>query len=242
MKKISVAIVSLFFILCSTAWSVLSPGAKPPVKILFVGNSLTSTNDLPAMVRELGKLDGVEVQVTSIVNGDYSLDDHLEDGKVQQELKTGQYDFMVVQQGPSALPQSQELLLKSAAKYKELCKDIKTKLAFYTVWPSHARLFDLDNVITSYANAAKATGAVICPAGLAWKKAWAIDAYLPLYSPDEFHPSMQGSLLAALTIYGTLLEKDNFDFLPYDKLPWKTDVSQEHYKTIQQAAAETVKR
>ncbi|MCL4866076.1 MAG: hypothetical protein KJZ47_09305, partial [Gemmatimonadales bacterium] len=40
----------------------------------------------------------------------------------------------------------------------------------------------------------------LIPAGEAWQAAWRIDATLPLYDVDGFHPSAQGTYLAALVM------------------------------------------
>ena len=109
-------------------------------------------------------------------------------------------------------------------------------LALYMVWPSQARSFDFDNVINSYTSAARAHDALICPAGRAWKYAWQSDAALPLYSSDRFHPSIYGSVLAALTIYGSLYEKKDFKFLKHSRSGWKEAIPADKMKLLEKAA------
>ncbi|MBL7726504.1 MAG: hypothetical protein JNM68_02410 [Dinghuibacter sp.] len=182
------------------------------VNILFVGNSLTYYNQLPEMIKELSLQDSVTVTYTAHCYPDYALDDHWKDGKIQKEIKSGKYQFVVAQQGPSALPESQQMLLDAVKKLSRLCKKNNTRLALYMVWPARQHLFNLDKVIESYTRAATETGSLICAAGTAWKNAWAEQPETALYGNDGFHPSPQGSLLAALTIYGTLLEKKELNF------------------------------
>jgi hypothetical protein len=133
-------------------------------------------------------------------------------------------------------------LLEYAKRFAELCTKNKTKLAFYMVWPSKARSLDLDNVIDSYTNAAQKTLSMLCPAGLAWKHALQADASLQLYSADNFHPSMTGSVLAALTVYSSLLEKDNLEFIDYRKSTWKNQVTSETLQLLKQAALKAIKK
>lgn len=213
---------------------------KDTIRILFVGNSLTYVNDLPAIVKELAGQDKKTIVYKSFLLPDYAIEDHLNEGKVQKEIESGSYDFVVAQQGPSAMPESQVMLLNAAKKLAELCTTNKTKLALYMVWPMKARSFDLVNVIQSYSNAAKETGALLCPAGLGWKHAWQEDADLPLYSADNFHPSVTGSVLAALTVYGVLAEKTEFDFIRYKDCSFKEQVSSEQFKTIKKAAVKAI--
>ncbi len=210
------------------------------IRILFVGNSLTYTNDIPALVKELGKLDAVSIDYKTIAGGDYGLDDHLTDGNVQKEIKKGKYDFVVVQQGPSALPESQANLMAAVQKYKALCDEAKTKLAVYMVWPSKGRLFDLDNVIFSYSNAGKKNNAMICAAGLAWKKTWANDPSISLYGPDGFHPDLSGSLLSAMVIYGTLTGKYEFTQIQSGNTSWSKYVNTKTLDVLKNTAKEAI--
>lgn len=211
------------------------------LKVLFVGNSLTYTNQLPELVKELGEQDGLEIKYTSLSFPNYALEDHWNAGKLQEELDKEEYDLVIAQQGPSALPESQELLLEYCKKFRKLCDAKKTKLALYMVWPSRSRFFDLDNVIYSYTHAAKKTKSLLCPAGLAWKNAWALDSSLALYGPDNFHPGIDGSVLAALTIYAAITGKQNFDFICYDKSSWHDVISAKQLGVLKQAAIKSLR-
>lgn len=220
---------------CSSDEPEVITSTKPDLRILYVGNSLTYTNDLPILVKELGIREGLTIEYTELLFPNYSLEDHWNDGKVQKEIQKGTYDFVVAQQGPSALPESQVLLLDYTTRLADQCRKANSKLALYMVWPSADRSFDLDNVILSYTNAAKSTQSLICPAGLAWKNAWNIDSALPLYSPDDFHPSLTGSVLAAITIYATLTDKSNLDFIQHKDMSWKGEVSESRLGIMKQA-------
>ncbi len=224
----------ILFIGCSNATETVSK--KSVLKILFVGNSLTYTNDLPQLVQEMGKYDNVSIEYAAFLFPNYSLEDHWNEGKVQKEIEKGQYDFVVAQQGPSALPESQVLLLEYARRLAEVCRKNNVPMALYMVWPSSSRFFDLDNVIDSYTQAAKQTQSILCPAGLAWKYAWQSTPSLPLYGNDNFHPSMTGSVLAAFTVYGALTNKANFDFLTTEKSPWSNEISEKNLELLKQAA------
>jgi hypothetical protein len=50
----------------------------------------------------------------------------------------------------------------------------------------------------------KDVGATLLPAGDAWVAAWRQDPGLRLYGSDGFHPTVLGSYIAALVIYGGL--------------------------------------
>lgn len=236
MKKI----LTLFFLFILCAGKVSPAITTKPIRILFVGNSLTYVNDLPSLVKEIGDKEGIIIIYKSISLPDYSLEDHLNEGNIETEIETGNYDYVVAQQGPSALPESQIILLRDARKLASICKENKTRLALYMVWPSGSRLFDLDNVVVSYKNAAVQTGSLLCPAGLAWKKAWEADKSLALYSADNFHPSIMGSLLAALTIYASLMNKTDLEFIKYETSSWKNGVSKSQFSVLKASALSSI--
>jgi len=236
----------ILFVCCSNENESLTPPdanvAKGDLHILFVGNSLTYTNDLPVLIKEIGLKDGITITYSSLLFPNYSLEDHWNEGKVQMELQKGIYDLVIAQQGPSALPESQVLLLDYTTRLANACKQNKCKLALYMVWPSAARSFDLDNVIVSYTNAATSSQSLLCPAGLAWKNAWTTDSSLPLYSADNFHPSLTGSILAAITIYGSVQDKTNLDFIRLPEMSWKNYVSEPTLVVLKQAALKALDR
>ena len=220
----------MFFL--NPATGVLASG----IKILFIGNSLTYTNNLPALVQEIGKQDSVTIHYKSLSFPNYSFEDHWNEGAIQKEIEEGKYHFVIAQQGPSAMPESQVLLIEYAKKLSEWCKKYNTSLCFFTVWPSKARSFDHDGVITSYKKAAEQTRSLLAPAGLAWKQAWKTNPEFALYGLDDFHPSTAGSLLAAMTIYATLKQKDNFDFLHSRDASWKDEATDSQLKIFKLAA------
>lgn len=215
------------------------PVTTPDIRLLYVGNSLTTVNDLPSIVVELARLDSVNIAFKDMSLGNYSLEDHWRDGKIQAEIASVKYDFVVVQQGPSSLLSSQALLLEYVTKIKAVASTYSSNVCVYMVWPEKARLPFLDDVIYGYTQAAVQTQSFLAPGGLAWKKAWALDFRLPLYSSDDFHPSLMGSVLAALTVYGSIKQKKNFNFLSYDKFPWKT-IKESDFMTLKQAALEAL--
>ena len=59
----------------------------------------------------------------------------------------------------------------------------------------------------AYTSVAKANGAMVIPAGLAFAKAIAKRPALELYVPDKRHPSLAGTYLAAATMLGTVSGK-----------------------------------
>lgn len=179
---------------------VLLAHQPAPVRILFIGNSLTYANDLPAMVCAMARAAGKRAVCESIAFPDYSLEDHWNERRAQREIARG-WDVVVLQQGPSALPESRRLLIGYVRRFDTEIRKAGARTALYMVWPSLARRGDFPGVSQSYTAAADEVKGLLLPAGNAWRAAWKGDASLPLYGPDGFHPSPAGTYLAALVAY-----------------------------------------
>ena len=195
---------SLLLSVVAAAAAGSQPGARAPIPVLFIGNSLTSANDLPRVVEALSAGSEAPIQATAVVRDGFSLDDHWADGDARRVIARGGWAFVVLQQGPSALPESQQLLRAAAKRYAPLIRQAGARPALYMVWPSRARMRDFDGVRASYAAAAADVGGVFIPAGEAWREVWRRDPDFMLYGPDGFHPSRAGTYVAALAIVQAL--------------------------------------
>lgn len=174
--------------------------------VLFIGNSLTYTNDLPAMVVKLAKEKNIEVTTEAMAFANYALEDHWNDGQIQTLIAEKKFDFVVVQQGPSSQADGREMLLDYGERIKELCEKQNSKLAFFMVWPSYANRHMFDGVIKNYGDAASSTHSILCPVGAVWKKYFTETGDYSYYGPDMFHPSEKGSLVAAGLIVDSLFK------------------------------------
>jgi hypothetical protein len=181
-------------------------GDSAPVRVLFVGNSLTEWNDLPARVAGLAAATGRQLEYEAITFGGFNLEDHWNQGDARAAIATGRWNVVIMQQGPSALPESQIDLRKWAIRFADEARAVGTRPALLTVWPESYRRPALSDVIVSYRSAAEAAGAQLFPAGEAWHAAWDCNPRLPLYGPDGFHPSALGTYAAALVVYGRLFK------------------------------------
>ncbi len=177
-----------------------------PMHVLFVGNSLTATNDLPAQVAALAKAAGHGLETGAVIQDGFSLEDHWKRGAALSAIASGRWDVVILQQGPSSLPESQAHLREWTARYAAVARKAGTRAGLLTVWPESARRHALGAVIASYRNAAEAALAELFPAGDAWRRAWSCNRKLALYGRDGFHPSRLGTHLAALVVYGRLFK------------------------------------
>ncbi len=174
--------------------------------LLFVGNSLTYYNDLPNLVKNKARDRGITVNTNMLAYGNYAIVDHWADGEVQELIKSKVYDYVIIQQGPSSQPDGYEMLVNGGRLYSELCRAHGVKLAYYMVWPSRQYYHTFDGVIANYTAGAEANGAILLPVGAVWKAHFDATGDFSYYGPDQFHPSLPGSLVAAQVIVDTLFE------------------------------------
>ena len=182
-------------------------GSARPTRVLFIGNSFTYANELPAIVAALAEAGGAPAVCRAVAAGGFSLEDHWNRGEARKALEQEKWDFVVLQQGPSASPEGRALLLRSARRFDPLIRRAGAKPALYMVWPSSARRQDFSGVSDSYRLAARDIGAALLPAGVAWQIAERKAPKLKLYSDDGLHPTAAGSYLAGVVIYAGLFER-----------------------------------
>lgn len=172
--------------------------------LLFVGNSLTYFNDLPGLVGERALLEGIDIETTMVAYGNYGLEDHWNDGKIQLMIETFDYDFVIIQQGPSSQAYGRSSLIEFGGYIKEVCAANDTELAYFMVWPSLTYYYTFPGVIQNYTDAAALNDAILCPVGVHWRDVVDQTGDTSYYGPDGFHPSLAGSEISAQIILQAL--------------------------------------
>lgn len=108
----------LLFLACVFA-TVAGAAAPNPVRILFIGNSLTYVNNLPAVFTTLAAANGHALQADMLVKGGATLTQWLDGGDVSRALVATHYDYVVLQErgndfacgfGPEACKDSRSAL------------------------------------------------------------------------------------------------------------------------------------
>jgi hypothetical protein len=217
MRRRLAAVAVLAVVALAFAARPAQTSAKTPPRVLFIGNSLTRANNLPGMVAAMSAAVGQALECERVTFDGYSLEDHWNRGEggggagagetARHAIARGGWSTVVLQQGPSALPESRVLLIEYARRFDAEIRRAGARPALYMVWPTTARPFDFDGVRTSYEAAAKAIGGLFLPAGEAWRHAWRLDSRLAFYEADGLHPTMSGTYLAALVITELLTGK-----------------------------------
>lgn len=205
-------VAPIVLVLLAACLPALGPSQEVPSlrgnrRVLFVGNSLTYSNDLPGMVQTLARTAGdTALRTASIAEPDFALEDHYYVGVVQKTLERSRWEWVVMQQGTSALPESQINLRSFTEQFAPLIRAAGAEPVLYQVWPMTSRRFDAEAAVTSYHNAAVAVSGVFAPAGDAFTDALGIDPGIGVYAGDGLHPSRRGTYVAALVILARLID------------------------------------
>ena len=175
-------------------------------KILFVGNSLTYTNNLPLLISQVARDKGIHLKTDILAKANYALIDHWDEGVLQAKIRSKSFDFVVVQQGPSSQPEGRKLLFESIKKLHQICEENQSKLAVFMVWPSRQYYQTFDKVIKNHRDVANKYNTLLCPVGEVWKAHFDKTSDFNYYSSDGFHPSQKGSKVAAQIIVDSLFK------------------------------------
>lgn len=187
--------------------------------ILFLGNSYTYVNDLPAMLTSLARAAGYSMTSRSQTPGGQTLAGHVSAGVPQ-----GDWDVVVIQ------AQSQEPAMPTSSVYYSTLQSSRSLVAtirkqnvctvpvFYQTWgrlngdtdncPYYSKLCTYDGMqdrlTDSYSTFAYVNQpAAVAPVGEAFRLTGAAGRKA-LYQSDNSHPSTAGTYLAACTLLETI--------------------------------------
>jgi hypothetical protein len=189
-----------------------APARKPATRVLFIGNSYTSVNDLPAIVRAIGRAakPPVEIAIESITPGAFTLEGHFAtegEHSPRARIAAGAFDFVVMQeQSQRPILEPAKMLEAARAFGKELAA-AKATPVWYATWARKAKPTQQDALDKAYADCHASVGGRLAPVGAAWKlvaSAKESKDRIELYDADESHPSPAGSYLAGLVLYATI--------------------------------------
>ena len=185
------------------------------LRVLFLGNSYTYYNNLPRLVEELAAAAGKKVETRMIAPGGASLADHAATAKTVEAIRSGGWDFVVLQEQSAlgavylvngeARVANPEAFFAAARRLDAEIRKAGAKTILFHTWPQReAPESDRAMLDYAYMRIARELGAAVAPVGLAWRQARAEVGGASLYAEDGSHPSRTGSYLAAAVIAATL--------------------------------------
>ena len=196
-------------------------------EVLFVGNSYTFYNDLPNMVKQIALSFGDTLNYDQNTPGGATLQMHSTNTQTLSKISQQQWDNIIIQcqsQEPSFSPSQ---VSNDVFPYAQILIDsiesnsVCTEPIFFMTWGrKHGDLQNCqsyppictytgmqERLRESYLDMTFNHNATCSPVGMSWKESIVQDSALNLYSPDNSHPNIYGSYLAACTFYATIFKK-----------------------------------
>lgn len=208
--------------------------AKPSsacTRVLFVGNSYTFVNDLPATFATLARAGGHDVRTGMVAQGGETLALHVSSGDAEAQLVSEQWGFVVLQEQSEipALAGLRESQMDPAAReLVGLVRAAGAEPLLFLTWahrdgwpesglPGYAGMQEaLDD---GYLAVGGEDHAAVAPVGYAW---WTLLHEMPsavLWQDDGSHPTVAGTYLAACVFYATIFEQSPQGLGYHDGLP-----------------------
>ncbi len=212
--------------------------------VLFIGNSLTYTNDLPGTVAAMARSAGDTVRVMSVALPNLAVIDHaLGHSNAVAAISSQSWEYVILQQGPTTVGLNRDTLIIATKLLDPYVRAAGGRIAQFMAWPRSDRSDLFDAVRQTSQVAAESVNGMFIPAGEAWNAALTATPGLALYGPDGYHPDPLGTYLAALVIFERVTGRDARN-LPATAMVAGVPliVSENTVQLLQQIAHETVAR
>lgn len=173
-----------------------------PLRVLFLGNSHTQYNDVPALVAGIGRERGR--QIVTEVRAGQTLYHMYADQQIRNTVSSGRFDIIVLQ--AQAVSQSHKYRYSDAEAidFAKSGKRAGAKVFLFSEWARRG-VDETAFIEGIYKRIADASGATIIPVGRAWD-AVLRQRNLTLWAQDGNHAAPLGSRLAAFTIYRAITQ------------------------------------
>ncbi len=176
-------------------------------RILFIGNSFTTRNDVPALLAELaGGNDkgGTSIESEVVAAGGASLRRHLNAGKAEELLTTSTWDHVVLQEQSTLPVKNPRRTHENIRDFHELIRQAGAETVLYMTWARQKTPETQKDLTATYEEIGEEIGAVVVPVGRAWERLLKNHPEVTLHDADGSHPSLTGSYLAACVFQWTL--------------------------------------
>jgi hypothetical protein len=185
------------------------------LRVLFVGNSLTAGNSMPALVHQLAEGDDGARPIFSVqyAAGNWTLRQASEDDGLTALLNEVRWDVVVLQENSrvaSFSPYRPEDMYPFAQALDRKIAAVGARTVLFMTWGFREGGFEdmQAHLALGYSNLAAELDVALAPVGLAWAEARRRDPEVELWTSDGRHPSLSGSYLAACVFYALLSDRD----------------------------------
>ena len=180
------------------------------LRVLFIGNSFTFFNGGQAkLLRDLAAADKSARSVWSgmVALAGHSLENHWHNGRALRAIRSGNWDFVVLQERSDGAIEDPEGFVTHARLFDAEIRAIGARTVIFGTWAVRDDEISQALIDARYGEAAGEMGAILAPVADAWRLARQRRPELSLYLADGRHPSAAGSYLAACVFYALLTER-----------------------------------
>lgn len=224
------------------------PSEPPPqeIKILFIGNSYTFTNDFPGIFARLAQEDGRNLNIATRAAGGWTLRRHAESNETIETIQETAWDHVVLQEQsviPSDPEERVESMYPAVRSLHHEIDQIDADVLLFMTWgrrdglpeKGYRGFEEMQTEITrGYLEIANELDLAVAPVGTAWQRVIAEEVGLDLWQSDGSHPNMAGSYLAACVFYATVFRESP------EGLNYAAGLDEDVRNNLQSIAAETV--
>lgn len=193
----------------------LARSDRTGLRVLFVGNSLTAGNSMPALVHELAAADDGARPIFAVqyAAGNWTLRQASKDDGLTTLLNEVQWDVVVLQENSRVAffsPEHPEDMYPFARALDRKIVSAGARTVLFMTWGFRDGGFEAmqERLSWGYSHLADELEAAVAPVGVAWAEALRRDPDVELWTSDGRHPSLSGSYLAACVFYALLSDRD----------------------------------
>ncbi|MDX1990547.1 MAG: hypothetical protein SFV17_27885 [Candidatus Obscuribacter sp.] len=186
--------------------------SNKPLRILFLGNSLTAMSFMPWMVHEFVRASGRPCDIEMLAFPGETLEGHYHTVKTKMALTSGNWDCIVLQEASEIRLEPRRAaqyahLLTEAVKAKDLSRkaETPTKILFFEAFADKGQTKHQEEIRLTTEAICRQTGATLVPVGELFAANLKEKPALNPYMSDNHHPSASGSYLAACAIYRAIM-------------------------------------
>ncbi len=253
MKRIEFWSIScLIFIFFAAGCASQPANPSEPYRVLFIGDSTTSRNDIPGKFERLAELGGHEVIVASSTRDYTSLATHSRLPQTTQKLENQDWDIVILQENEAVLldPESRKnYSLPMIEKYKEIVDQMGGVILLYSSIGFREGLVDFEefNYLDDYQSSQNAVDMAyfeignefnlpLAPVGAVWRQVYDTEPGFDLWQLDGVHVSPEGAYLAACVFYAAIYDQSPLDLPVSDEF----GIDPAAIELIHQAVADVV--
>jgi len=169
------------------------------MKLLFIGNSHTYYNDMPAMVLKLIENTGERSHVTMLTRGGVSLLFHSEEHETRFNIRHGSYDVVIAQDRVSEFDPAQ--FVTGAGRLLRMTAEAGVPLVFYMPWAPRDHRERQQAMTDAYSAFCRNNRCAWAPVGEVFSYLLAKESGEKFYCDDGAHANVAGSYAAAATLF-----------------------------------------